>query len=39
MCQNVRKLILCAFADNVSELRPKWGVDEDNTDAIFLLRY
>uniref|UniRef100_A0A4W6EF48 Unc-51 like kinase 4 n=1 Tax=Lates calcarifer TaxID=8187 RepID=A0A4W6EF48_LATCA len=25
--------------DNVSELRPKSGVDEDNTEAIFLLSY
>lgn len=43
MCQNVPPEILfnmlCASPDKVSELRPKCGVDEDNTEAIFLLRY
>uniref|UniRef100_A0A8C9ZK70 Unc-51 like kinase 4 n=1 Tax=Sander lucioperca TaxID=283035 RepID=A0A8C9ZK70_SANLU len=38
-----RKLDLVSLVlpspDNVSELRPKSGMDEDNTEAIFLLRY
>lgn len=34
-------LVSCVLPspDNVSELRPKCGVNEDNTEAIFLLRY
>jgi len=31
--------LLCFLPENLSELRPKSGVDEDNTEAIFLLRY